>query len=282
MDARNHIDLSARADLYLCLARAFMTPCGDALARAMRDDLADDLEELGMHLGLEIATPLAAYRAAMQALQQPLELLQVYSAIFLAPPVVARINAGQYLDGALNGGSVRAMEEAYHLCGVARDDGFHDLADHVSVQLEFVALLYAGQAARSAGEADDEPLPVDAGRFLHAFAMRWVGRFRADLAAAAAARELSANPYLPLAEILEEAVTAHAVAPEVDPKVARKQGAIEAARAKYAARGITAEDMAEIRRKLEARGLSTDHLSTPPGLRGAPMGAVKKDLPRVR
>jgi TorA maturation chaperone TorD len=282
MDARNHIDLSARADFYLCLARAFMTPCGDALAHAMRDDLADELEELGAHLGLEIAAPLAAYRTAMQQIAQPLELLQVYSAIFLAPPTVACINAGHYLDGALNGGSVRAMENAYRQCGVVRDEGFHDLADHVSVQLEFAALLYAGQAAHLAGERTGEPMPVDPGGFLHAYAARWVDRLCLDLQVATAARELPANPYLPLAQVLKAGVAAHAVAPEVDALAARRQGAIENARAKYAGRAITAEDMAEIRQKLEARGLSTDHLSIPPELRGAPMGAVKKRLPQAR
>ena len=39
-----------------------------------------------------------------------------------------------------------------------------------------------------------------------------------------------------------------------------RQSAMDKARAKYAARGITDEDLADIKRKLAARGLATDHL----------------------
>lgn len=281
MHARNHSGLTARAELYLCLARALMTPSDPGRALAMRELLADDIEDLGDELGLAIAAPLHDYRAAMQRLAQPLELLQVYSAIFLCPPAAAWINAGHYLDGAVDGGSVRAMEEAYALCGVGRDEGFRDLSDHVSVQLEFVAFLYARQAERLSGEAAGEPLPVDPGHFVHAFPLRWVDRFCADLGRASAAKELPANPYLPLAEILREAVSRDAVAPATDPRMARREAAITHARARYAERGVTAEDLAEIKRKLEARGLATDHLSVPPELRQAPMGATKRGMAGV-
>ncbi len=282
MDARNHELLSARAEFYLCLARAFLAPRDAAMFHALRDVLAEDLEELGAQLGYDIAAPLAAYRAQMQRIADPVELLQVYSALFLVPPTAAHINAGQYLDGAVNGGSVKAMEEAYLLCGVQRDAGFRDLSDHVSVQLEFVALLYAAQAQRFSGEAVGDALPVDPGHFLQIFALRWLGRFCADLAQAASREALSASPYLPLAQILYAGAARDAVAPDRDPKVVRKQNAIEQARAKYAGRGITAEDMAEIKRKLEERGLSTDHLAVPLELRDEAMGLGKKSTPGLR
>ena len=282
MDARNPDQLSARAEFYQCLARAFLVPRDEALALAMRDVLADDLAELAAEIGYEIATPLAQYREQLGRVPGPAALLQIYSAIFLAPPVPARINAGMYLDGAMNGGSVKAMEEAYLACGVERDEDFRDLADHVTVQLEFVAMLYAALSARFAGDADDEPPPVDPGHFLHAFARRWVGPLCADLARAARERELDANPYLPLACILEAAVACDSVAPEVDAKAARRHHAIEMARAKVAARGIGEEDLAEIRRKLEARGLATEHLAVPPDERDAAMGLGKKSLPGRR
>jgi putative dimethyl sulfoxide reductase chaperone len=212
----------------------------------------------------------------------PVALLQIYSAIFLAPPTAAHINAGQYLDGALNGGSVKAMEEAYQLCGVQREEGFRDLSDHVSVQLEFVALLYSAQAQRFSGESTGDPLPVDPGHFLHLFALHWLGPFCADLARAAVTQELVANPYLPLAQILYEAAVRDAVAPEQDPKAARKRNAIELARAKYAGREVNAEDMAMIKRKLQERGLSTDHLSVPLDERDGSMGLGKKSTPGQR
>jgi TorA maturation chaperone TorD len=279
MDARHHEQLSARAEFYQCLARAFLAPRDEALAQAMRDALADDVGELAAEIGYAIDAPLAHYREQIGWVAGPAALLQIYSSLFLAPPVPARINAGMYLDGAMNGGSVKAMEEAYLACGVERDERFRDLADHVTVQLEFVAMLYAAQAAMFAGEADGEPPPVDPGEFLHAFARRWVGPLCADLTRATRERELDANPYLPLARILEAAVACDAVAPEVDAKAARKRHAIEIARAKVAARGISADDLAEIKRKLEARGLATEHLDVPPEERDAAMGLGKKRLP---
>ena len=282
MDVRNHEHLWARAEFYLCLARAFLAPRDDALFHAMRDVLADDLEELGSRLGYEVAAPLADLREQMLALPDAMALLQVYSAIFLAPPTAAHINTGQYLDGAINGGSVKEMEEAYQLCGVQRDECFRDLSDHVSVQLEFVAMLYASQARRFSGEGAAAGLRVDPGHFLQIFVLRWLGRFCADLARAAALEDLSANPYLPLARILYAAAAHDAVAPDLDPKVVRRQNAIEQARAKYAGRGITAEDMAEIKRKLEAHGLATDHLSVPMHERDGAMGLGTKSAPGTR
>ena len=52
--------------------------------------------------------------------------------------------------------------------------------------------------------------------------------------------------------------------------------------AKYAGRAITAEDLAEIKRKLEERGLSTDHLSVPLDERDGAMGLGKKSAPGLR
>ncbi len=282
MDARNHEQLGARAEFYLCVARAFLVPREEAMFHAMREVLADELGELAAQLGLDIDAPLQRLREEMQLTSDPAALLQIYSAIFLAPPVPARINVGMYIDGAMNGGSVKAMEEAYSLCGVERDAGFHDLSDHLSVQLEFVALLYARLAACFAGQAGAEPLPVDPGLFLHQHARRWLRPLCADLARAGAERELEANPYHPLALILSEAVARDAVAPEVDAKAARTRNAIEQARAKYAGRGITDEDMVEIKRKLEERGLSTDHLSVPIDERDGAMGLGKKSTPGLR
>lgn len=279
MDAGSQEALSARAEFYLCLARAFLVPREETLFHALRDALADDLGDLAAELGYDIEEALGRYRQQIQRVADPIGLLQTYSAIFLVPPTVAHINAGWYLDGAVDGGSVKAMEAVYRRCGVERDEGFRDLSDHVSVQLEFVALLYATQARRGSGRGPDEPPAVDPGQFLQRFARRWLDGFCADLAAAAAARQLEANPYLPLAQILSQAAARDAVALEVDPKTARKQNAIERARAKYAGREITTEDLARIRRKLEAHGLATAHLAVPPELRDGAMGLIKRGTP---
>lgn len=250
-----HASAAARADFYAALARAFEAPVAPGRGAALRELLPLDLAELGAELGLEIDEPLARYAAEAARLPDDTAWLQVYSAIFLAPPVVARINAGWYLDGALNGGSVLALEKHYAEAGVQRGEDFGDLADHVSLQLAFAARLYA----RAADEASDE-LAHAAARYLYDFAAGWVGGLCADLQGAAAARDLAANPYLPLALVLRKAVAAHAVPPAVDAKQARHQLALQRARARQAAQGLTADAMEEIRRKLQARGLSTDHL----------------------
>lgn len=239
----------AQAEFYLCLARAFATPDAPDHAPAMRHWLADDLAELASELDLAVAPALADFRREAAVLADRDAWLQVYSAIFLAPPAAARINTAYYLDGAINGGTVRDMEQAYLRCGLARAEGFHDLADHVSVQLEFVALLLANESA-----------PVNAGEFLHRYAGHWIHPLCADLQAAAGAKALPANPYLPLAAVLREAVARHAVAPAADARAERRRRAIEGARGRSSDRGITAADLAEIRRKLEACGLSTDHV----------------------
>jgi TorA maturation chaperone TorD len=257
MEAGFREELQARAELYLCLSRSFLAPREPALAEALRTALAPDLREMGAALALEIAAAVADFEAEIARMQGPAQLLQAYSAIFVAPPVAAFINAGQYMDGAVDGGSVRAIEQAYLRCGLARDEGFRDLADHLSVVLEFVAALYARQA-------DGAPDPLDPGHFLHAYVLPWVARFAADVAAASQSEALPCNPYRGLAAVLLAAVQHDAVAPEVDAKLLRHQRALQRARARHAGKGISAEDLAEIRQKLQARGLSTSHLPPSP------------------
>jgi putative dimethyl sulfoxide reductase chaperone len=271
--------LAARSEFYLCMARAFMAPLQERLFRAMRDALAADLGELGAQLGYAIDAPLARYREQIGRVADQPALLRIYSALFVAPPSAAHINVGRYLDGAIDGGSVKAMEQAYRRCGVERDARFRDLADHVSVQLEFVAFLYAAAARRCAGEGSCEPMPVAPGEFLQTFAMRWLGGLCSDLARADTERELEANPYAPLALILNAAAARDAVAVAVDAKAARKQRAIERARSNYFGRAVTDADIAQIARKLKQHGLSTDHLSVPVELRDAAMGLEKKASP---
>lgn len=272
---------SDRADFYLCLARAFLTPREGAAFEALRDALPADLEDMDQVLGYGLAAPLAAYRAEMSRLATPEALLATYSALFLAPPVPARINTAMYLDGAVAGGSVREMEQVYRACGVERSEDFRDLSDHLSVQLEFVAYLYAHEAAAEA-TGKEFGLPMRGGHFLHAFVDRWLPGLIADLEQAAAERELAANPYLPLARILESAVARDA-APHPDAKPrSRAARAMDKARAKYAEKGVNEEDLRKIEAILKEKGLSTDHLSVPVGQRDAARGWQAKVPPAPR
>lgn len=253
-------DPALQAELYLCLARAFLAPA-PGHAEALRDLLADDLADLGVELDLPIQDLVTDFRAEARRLPAPQDWLQVYSALFIAVPVPARINTGYYLDGAVDGGSVCELERLYARAGLARREGFHDLADHVAAQLEFAAALLAPGPCVVSLAQDGPPLP-GAGEFLHAFAGQWIDSFCRDVAAGG--RGLPANPYLPLAGILREAVARDAVAPELDPREERHRRAMERARGRYASRGVTAEDLEEIRRRLERNGLSAAHLPRTP------------------
>lgn len=279
MDARNIESLTARGEFYLCVARAFLTPREPIAFRGLRDALADDLAELAGSLGYACADAVAGYRAAIAAIPDHLALLQLYSALFLAPPRSVALNTASYLDGAINGGSVQAMEAIYRRCGVERDDDFHDLSDHVSVQLEFVALLYFRSAeAIGAGTALPETRPE---HFLHAFVARGLPRFVHDLEQQDLL-EPRANPYLHLARILAVAVEHDAVAEALPASAQRAHRAICKARHERAERGITAEDMEFIARKLAEKGLSTDHLAIPPELRDEARGYSRGQPPGPR
>jgi TorA maturation chaperone TorD len=273
---------SEKAEFYFCISQAFLPPTTDAAYEALRDHLADDLGELASAPGYPVAASLGAWREAMDRVPDQEALLVTYSRLFLVPgDVRPAINAGAYLDGAVNGSSVAAMEDCYRRCGLEPDQAqLADLPDHVARQLEFVAYLYAMAAARERGEAVTDP-PVSAGEFLAMFVARWASSFRADLEAATARFGLDANPYVALARILEQAAGLDAV-------VARPRALDEVAediaerRAQAAAQGLGEADLARIRALLEADGLATDHLAIPLAQRDAAVGMERLAVPQAR
>lgn len=237
-----------RAELYLCLARAFLAPAEGAVFVAFRDTLADDLEALCGVLGYRAERPIEDYRRTMAAMRGAQELSRTHSILFAAPPRRVHLNSSAYLDGAVMGASVSAMEQCYRRCGVERSAEFRNLSDHVSVQLEFVAFLYASGVREVAPE-----------HFLDSFARQWLPDFIADLERASP--RVRANPYFALARVLHAAVEHDAVPMPQDLKEERRRNALVRARRKRASRGITAEDMKEIERRLAASALATDHLA---------------------
>jgi TorA maturation chaperone TorD len=239
--------LRLRAEFYLCLARAFLPPGNEADFRALTAFLADDLGDLARRLDYPIADELSEFLAAASALADPLCLLQTYAALFLTPPAPVPINAGIYLDGALMGESVRAMENCYRRCGVERSEHFRDLSDHVAVQLEFAAYLYARAAESPAGEAE---LPLTAGEFLGAFPRRWLPAFCDKLKTATRKQGIVPNPYAPLARILQRAVAQDAVPMPDTPAQPERP----------APPPLDEQALHEIARVLRERGLSTEHL----------------------
>ncbi len=280
------ISLQDKSDFYLILARVFMTPQNRESYQAMKEYLADDLADIDQTLGYGLDSFLEAYRGEMAKIPSHEDLLIIYSRIFLQPPREAKINSGVYLDGAFMGGTVDEMSAYYLKYGLARGDHFKDLPDHVSVQLEFVSYLYARANEALQSGTPDAWAEAGAGHYLFQFVRRWLPRFHADLEKTT--RELGeiglpANPYLPLVSMLASAMERDAVANQawVEEK-SRAEKAMDKARANYAARGITAEDMAEMERKLKEKGLSTEHLKIPVGSRDEEMGWIAKTPPDPR
>lgn len=280
------ISLQDKSEFYLILARAFMTPQTQEICQAMKEYLADDLEDMNQVLGYELDAHLENYRAEMAKIPSHEDLLITYSRIFLQPPREAQINPGVYLDGAFMGGTVDEMAAFYLKFGLARGDHFKDLPDHVSAQLEFVSCLYARAAEALQSGTPDAEFESGASHYLFQFVRRWLPMFHADLEKTT--RELGeiglpANPYLPLASMLVAAVARDSVAnPAWIEEKSRVEKSMEKARANYAARGITPEDMAEMERKLKEKGLSTEHLKIPVGNRNEEMGWTAKTPPDPR
>ncbi len=280
MDARSNDTNTLRAEFYLCLARAFMVPRDPELFAAMRDALADDLQELADGVGYDIGAELAEYRRRIQRVPDADTLLRIYSRLFLQPPRAVHINTAVYLDGSFYGASVAEIEAWYRSCGLARSENFRDLADHVSAQLECVAYLYTH--ALATGEAQGQ-LPFTAGQFIGRFIARWVRPWSEDLIQAERELDMPDEPYHPLCMLLERAARQDAEdLPDPDPARTRREKALSLARHKRAEMGITADDLDKIRRKLEERGLATDHLAVDPEMRDAARGWQRMTPPAPR
>ncbi|MDP3923798.1 MAG: molecular chaperone TorD family protein [Hydrogenophaga sp.] len=166
--------LLQRADLLYCLAQAFLPPPSHWTVCDWAQPLVDDLTEMAPGLpGLDLEDVKAALAAecarwAAQARAGGGDTWLVeYSRLFLVPPVPVTLNAGVYLEGALGGSSTQMMLACYEMAGVKPDERFHDLPDHVAMQLEFLARLYE-RAAR--GDADAQAMAEEfAAEFVHAW-----------------------------------------------------------------------------------------------------------------
>lgn len=192
-----------QADLLYCLARAFLPPPEAWSVCDWAQPLQADLDEIGPLLGLDVAGVQAALEAECQRWAAAARLadgsadpwLVEYARLFLTPPVVVPLNTGLYLEGAVGGTAAQMMRSCYETAGVAPDDGFHDLPDHVAIQIEFLARLME-RGAR--GDADGAAMAAEfATEFVHA----WAGLLE-QACAAAVARYPAAAVYGALARLL--------------------------------------------------------------------------------
>lgn len=254
-----------KAEFWLCLARAFLTPATAQSQDALRTLLAADLAGLAQALDYPVAADIARLQAALSAWPAPEALLVLYSRLFLVPGVAhPPINMGVYFDGTLHGDTVRRLTECYRACGLEKHAALPDLPDHVAVQLEFVAWLFAA-------EAGGENTPMRAPDFITTFVARWAPLLQRDLARVTALCPPEKNPWLALAGILataaqQEGQLAAAQAQPPEPSE------IELLRRQYAGRMPTAEELATLRERLLAQGLAADHLDRSAAERDAEHG----------
>lgn len=206
-------ELLDRADLLYCLARAFMPPPEDWSVCDWAQPLEDDLAELGRSTGLPTEAARAALdaecgrwaAAARQADGSADAWLVEYTRLFLMPPVLVPLNTGLYLEGAVGGAVAQMLRSCYETAGTAPDEGFHDLPDHVAMQLEFVARLLE-RGAR--GDVDGVAMAQE---FCQEFVHAWAGPLQ-QACESAVRRHPAAQVYVALTRLLREAVRDPALA----------------------------------------------------------------------
>lgn len=275
-----------RAEFYLTLSRAFLPPTDAAFRRALVDDLADALEELAEILELPVGSGIAALRAACarsDADSADGGVLLAYSRLFLVPPFAVPLNAGIVLDGAPMGTTTQVMEDWYARHGLKREETFHDMPDHVSMQLEFLALLL--ERTTQDGE-DSEPVA-----WARKMLLPWIDGLSDRIAAAGAEHAVPDHPYGALASILSTALAHDFAKPAEEPSVTDLEAAAAAAAA--AATGEDAlcilcnayigveGELATVERILTEKGLPTGHLRVCPECRDGSKGYTHKPIPGV-
>lgn len=193
--------LQTERELWLTLSAAFLPPMAPATARAFRTELPDDLAALAEAFEIDVAEPLAVLRRSLAQRVDDETLLVHYSHLFLPPDIRARLNLCQYLDGTGNGAGRDALDNWYGHHEVAPRDDFHDLPDHLSMLLDFLAIIEDGEERTA---------------FVRSFLLPALPRLAADIAGADAE-----SPYLFLVSILIAALQPHVRT--VDPGEARRE-----------------------------------------------------------
>ncbi|WP_081622651.1 molecular chaperone [Thioalkalivibrio sp. ALM2T] len=276
--------LALRAERCLCFARCLLTPQDAAQREAIRDYLLQDLQGMTHELGEEM--PAAAEQLATaipNAFGDLGTALRSYADLFLTPPVPAHLNTGWYQDGSLMGRHVDILRAWYNRHGMEVSEHFRDLPDHASMQIEFLAVLYAEAAeALESGNIDAARQSMaDAHGFIGAFPANWIAPLRRDIARCVEGPNAPEQFYLALIDWLDHALTADRAwltrlgvfqpAPETEAESTRTGKAHPVAAANTAPVGSD-EAHAFMVEQLRAAGLDASHLGTPAPERDAAMG----------
>jgi TorA maturation chaperone TorD len=184
------------ADLFFCLAAAFLPPPAQVGTQAWCESLADDLVDLSSSLGIDTTTASAALRDSAAEPDAGEPWLIAYSRLFLVPPVPVTLNTGMYLEGSLGGVSAQMIEQCYATAGFRRREEFRDLPDHVGTQFEFIGALL---------ERADDDSGAMAREFTDEFIRHWIDPLQAALMRAAE-RDAAARAYAALTRVAQAAL----------------------------------------------------------------------------
>ena len=180
MDENQNQNLAAiREDAYRLLAACYYSP-----TPALFDEkCCESLAAL-----LSVAVPEAAAQAAEAASMstgQSIEALAVeHARLFLGPfQLVAPPYGSYYLDEGktVMGDSTAGVEAFYRDCGLHLADDFHELPDHITVELEFMSYLaFVQRQAEAAANDDESKRLIGVQReFLAGFLLPWLEPFTA-------------------------------------------------------------------------------------------------------
>jgi TorA maturation chaperone TorD len=174
----------SREDLYGFLAGVFGHPPSLVLVELVQGGLLEELAPLGEGEGLDLLRRFATRHDAPSELARALEV--EYTGLFVLPASgKAQPFESVYLDPEqrLGGPATVAVERAYARAGARPSAGRIHVADHLSVELEFMAFLCGRE--REAWEVSERALARRCltleREFLDTHLSRWVGPFAADV-----------------------------------------------------------------------------------------------------
>ena len=253
----------SRRDFWLCLARAFSQPQDDTFHDVFTGSLADDLEAICEEIALVVGADIAALRRDACAIGAPIDLLRLYSKLFLTPPAPVMLNAGFYMEGGKTGQIEQELRAIMARHGLQKSEALRDFHDTVPIQLEFLAFLHAraGDHAAAGKDIEARAYVSEAEAFITRYPARWITPFLRDLEKACTEHGLN-RAYEHLGRILWLGIeqARGATKPEALPAGAGLPPG--------SARGIgapSAEDLAEIAYRLEQAGLAWDHVAANEG-----------------
>lgn len=175
----NQNSATAREDAYRLLAACYYPPTPALLEETCCETLASAM------FALSPEASAYAMEAAKIAKGQSVEALAVeYARLFVGPfHLVAPPYGSCYVDDnkIVMGDSTAAVEGFYHACGLYIANDFHELPDHVAVELEFMSFLAFNQRhAEATGNSEESKRLVALQlEFLTKFLVPWLGPFTA-------------------------------------------------------------------------------------------------------